>query len=759
MSDESRTTESNVSFTDREALFYHKTIRPGKIEIIASKPMATQRDLSLAYSPGVAVPVQAIYDDPATAYDYTAKGNLVAVITNGTAILGMGNLGALASKPVMEGKAVLFKRFADVDSIDIELDSEDTEALIEAIAMMEPTFGGINLEDIKAPECFVIEQTLRERMKIPVMHDDQHGTAIIAAAGLVNACLITGRKFEDVKVVVNGAGASAIACTSLIKSMGVRHENVIMCDSKGVIWKGREGVDQFKSAHAAETDKRTLAEAVVGTDIFLGLSVAGAMTQDMVKSMAKNPIIFAMANPDPEITPPDAMAARPDAIVATGRSDYPNQVNNVLGFPFIFRGALDVRATAINEEMKIAAAKAIAELAREQVPEEVAAAYGKNHQFGREYIIPAPFDPRLMEVVSSAVAKAAMDSGVAQKPIEDFDAYRHSLKARLNPTTSVLTQVYERVKANPKRVIFAEAENEIVLRAAVQFRDFGYGEPVLVGRTQAVLDKMAELGVADPESFEIHNSATSPHVEAMVTALYERLQRRGFMERDVHRMVNQDRNIFASALLKLGVGDALITGLTRTFAQTMKEVREVLDPKPGEVPFGIHLMIAKNSTVFMADTTVNERPSAEDLAVIATQTAAVARRLGHEPRVAFLSFSTFGNPSGKWLDPIREAIAILDARGELGFEYEGELAPDAALNPNVMKNYPFSRLSAPANVLVMPGLQSANLSAKLLRELAGNATIGPMLIGMEKPVQIAPMTAIAPDVLTLAVLAAAGICG
>jgi malate dehydrogenase (oxaloacetate-decarboxylating)(NADP+) len=751
--------ESNVSFTDREALFYHKTIRPGKIEIIASKPMATQRDLSLAYSPGVAVPVQAIADDPATAYDYTAKGNLVAVISNGTAILGMGNLGALASKPVMEGKAVLFKRFADVDSIDIELDSEDTDALIEAIAMMEPSFGGINLEDIKAPECFIIEQTLRERMKIPVMHDDQHGTAIIAAAGLVNACYLTGRTFEDVKVVVNGAGASALACTALIKSMGVRHENVTVCDSKGVIWKGREGIDQFKSAHAIDTDKRTLAEAVAGTDIFLGLSVAGAMTPDMVKSMAKNPIIFAMANPDPEITPPDAMAARPDAIVATGRSDYPNQVNNVLGFPFIFRGALDVRATAINEEMKIAAAKAIAELAREQVPEEVAAAYGKNHQFGREYIIPAPFDPRLMEVVSSAVAKAAMDSGVAQKAIEDFDAYRHSLKARLNPTTSVLTQVYERVKANPKRVIFAEAENEIVLRAAIQYRDFGYGEPVLVGRTQAVLDKMAELGVADPESYEIHNSATSPHVEAMVPMLYERLQRRGFLERDVQRMVNQDRNIFASALLKLGVGDALITGMTRTFAQTMKEVREVVDPKPGEVPFGIHLMIAKNSTVFMADTTVNERPSARDLAVIAKETAAVARRLGHEPRVAFLSFSTFGNPSGKWLDPIREAIAILDAEGDVGFEYEGELAPDAALNPNVMKNYPFSRLSAPANVLVMPGLQSANLSAKLLRELAGNATIGPMLIGMEKPVQIAPMTAIAPDVLTLAVLAAAGICG
>jgi malate dehydrogenase (oxaloacetate-decarboxylating)(NADP+) len=750
--------ESNVRFTEREALFYHKTIRPGKIEIIASKPMATQRDLSLAYSPGVAVPVQAIADDPATAYDYTAKGNLVAVISNGTAILGMGNLGALASKPVMEGKAVLFKRFADVDSIDIELNSEDPDALIEAIAMMEPSFGGINLEDIKAPECFVIEQTLRERMKIPVMHDDQHGTAIIAAAGLVNACLLTGRKFEDVKVVVNGAGASALACTALIKSMGVRHDNVTVCDTKGVIYRGREGVDQFKSAHAVTTDKRTLAEAMVGADIFLGLSAKGAVTQDMVKTMADQPIIFAMANPDPEITPPDAMAVRPDAIVATGRSDYPNQVNNVLGFPFIFRGALDVRATAINEEMKIAAAVAIAELAREQVPEEVAAAYGKTHQFGREYIIPAPFDPRLMEVVSSAVAKAAMDSGVAQFQIEDFDAYRLSLKARLNPTTSVLTQVYAQAKENPKRVVFAEAEEDVVLRAAIQFRDFGYGTPVLVGRTQRVRDKLVELGVGDPDSYEIHNSANSPHVAEMVDYLYTRLQRRGFLERDVRRMVNQDRNIFASALVALGHGDAMISGTTRTFAQTMKEVRQVLDPKPGQVPFGIHLMIGKNYTVFLADTTINERPSAEELAHIATETAAVARRLGHEPRVAFLSYSTFGNPPGKWLDNIRDAVTLLD-QSNPGFEYEGEMAPDAALNPKVMANYPFSRLSAPANVLIMPGLQSANLSAKLLRELAGNATIGPMLIGLEKPVQIAPMTAIAPDILTLAVLAAAGVAG
>ena len=750
--------ESNVRFTEREALFYHKTIRPGKIEIIASKPMATQRDLSLAYSPGVAVPVQAIADDPATAYDYTAKGNLVAVISNGTAILGMGNLGALASKPVMEGKAVLFKRFADVDAIDIELDSHNVEALIEAIAMMEPSFGGINLEDIKAPECFIIEQTLRERMNIPVMHDDQHGTAIIAAAGLVNACFITGRKFEDVKVVVNGAGASALACTALIKSMGVKHENVTVCDTKGVIYKGRAGIDQFKSAHAIDTDKRTLAEALAGADIFLGLSAKGAVTQDMVKTMADQPIIFAMANPDPEITPPDAHAVRPDAIVATGRSDYPNQVNNVLGFPFIFRGALDVRATAINEEMKIAAAVAIAELARKRVPEEVAAAYGKNHAFGRDYIIPAPFDPRLMEVVSSAVAKAAMDSGVAQKSIEDFDAYRLSLKARLNPTTSVLTNVYAQAKQNPKRVVFAEAEEDVVLRAAIQLRDFGYGIPVLVGRTQAVHDKLLELGISDPSSFEIHNSATSPLVPAMVDYLYKRLQRRGFMERDARRMVNQDRNVFASLLVALGEGDAMISGVTRPFSQTVREVRQVLDPKRGALPFGIHLMIGKNYTVFLADTTINERPSAEDLAHIATETAAVARRLGHEPRVAFLSFSTFGNPAGRWLDNIRDAVALLDERNP-GFEYEGDMAPDAALNPNIMKNYPFSRLSAPANVLIMPGLQSANISAKLLRELGGNATIGPMLIGMEKPVQIAPMTAIAPDVLTLAVLAAAGIAG
>lgn len=749
--------EKTTDFTAREALFYHETIRPGKIEIVASKPMATQRDLSLAYSPGVAVPVKAIAENPADAFRYTAKGNLVAVISNGTAILGLGNLGALASKPVMEGKAVLFKRFADVDSIDLELDTEDPEAFINAVALMEPSFGGINLEDIKAPECFIIEQALRERMKIPVMHDDQHGTAIISAAGLLNACHITGRALDQVKVVVNGAGAAAIACTALIKAMGVRHENVLMCDRSGVIYTGRANVDQWKSAHAVDTDRRTLEEALVGADIFLGLSAKDALKPDWVLKMAEQPIIFAMANPDPEITPAAAKAVRPDAIVATGRSDYPNQVNNVLGFPFIFRGALDVRATAINEEMKIAAAEAIAHLARQPVPEEVVAAYGRNHQFGRDYIIPAPFDPRLMETVSAAVAKAAMDSGVAQLPIADFDAYRHQLKSRMNPTTSVLTTVYEEVKANPKRVIFAEGEEEVVLRAAIQYRDFGYGTPVLVGRTDRVQAKLAELSV-DPASFEIQNSVESDLVPQMVERLYAKMQRRGYTERDVRRMVNQDRNVFASLLLELGHGDALITGITRTFAQTMREVSRVIGPKPGSLAFGLHMMIGKTQTTFMADTTINERPSAAELAEIARETAAVARRLGHEPRVAFLSYSTFGNPSGKWLENIRDAVAILDAE-DPGFEYEGEMAPDAALNRHVMKLYPFSRLSGPANVLVMPGLQSANLSAKLLRELGGNATIGPMLIGMDKPVQIAPMTANAPDVLTLAVLAAAGVVG
>jgi malate dehydrogenase (oxaloacetate-decarboxylating)(NADP+) len=748
--------ESNVKFSEKEALDFHSQGRPGKIEIIASKPMATQRDLSLAYSPGVAVPVRAIAQDPGTAYDYTAKGNLVAVISNGTAILGLGNLGALASKPVMEGKAVLFKRFADVDAIDLEVDTEDTDAFINAVALLEPSFGGINLEDIAAPACFIIEQTLRERMKIPVFHDDQHGTAIITAAGLINACYLTGRSLKEVRVVVNGAGAAAIACTELIKSMGVPHDHVIMCDRTGVIWQGREGLDQWKSAHAVKTDRRTLTEALAGADIFLGLSAAGALKPEMVMDMAPRPIIFAMANPDPEISPPDAKAARPDAIIATGRSDYPNQVNNVLGFPFIFRGALDVRATTINDAMKIAAAEALADLARQQVPEEVAEAYGgKAHSFGPDYIIPAPFDPRLMEVVPAAVAQAAMDSGVAQFPILDMTAYRTALRSRLNPTTSVLTAAYEAARSNPKRVLFAEGDEDVVLRAAISFRDGGYGTPVLVGRDY-VHERLRALGVDDPESFELLNSRTYGRVPDMVEHLYKRLQRRGYLHREVERMVNQDRNTFASLLMALGEADVMISGVTRPYVQALRQIRQVLDPKPGCTPFGIHILVGQSHTIFMADTTVTERPTAEQLAEIAVQTAGVARRMGHEPRVAFLSYSTFGNPTGTFLENVRGAVRLLDGR-DTDFEYEGEMAPDVALNPTLQSVYPFSRLTGPANVLVMPGLQSASLSAKLLGELGGDAVIGPMLVGMAQPVQIATMTASASDLVTLAVLGAGGI--
>ena len=746
---------SNVKFSEAEALEFHASGRPGKIEIISSKPMATQRDLSLAYSPGVAVPVRAIAADPSAAYDYTAKGNLVAVISNGTAILGLGNLGALAAKPVMEGKAVLFKRFADVDSIDLEVATEDVDRFINCVELLEPSFGGINLEDIGAPECFIIEQTLRERMNIPVFHDDQHGTAIITAAGLINACYLTGRSLKDIKVVVNGAGAAAIACTELIKAMGVPHDHVIMCDRKGVIYQGREaGMDQWKSAHAANTDARTLEEALRGADVFLGLSAAGALKPEMVDEMTKSPIIFAMANPDPEILPTEAKAARPDAIVATGRSDYPNQVNNVLGFPFIFRGALDVRATTINEAMKIAAAEALAELARQQVPEEVAAAYGgMAHTFGPDYIIPAPFDPRLMEVVPAAVAKAAADSGVAQKPITDMDAYRTALRARLNPTTSVLSLAYEAARANPRRVLFAEGEEDVVLRAAIAFRDGGYGIPLLVGRDD-VHDRLRALGIEDPESFKVYNSRNYPKVGELVDTLYPRLQRRGYLQREVERMVNQDRNIFASCLLAAGEADAMITGVTRTYAQNLRQIRRVLDPKEGVTPFGMHVLVGQTHTVFIADTTVSERPSAEQLAEIAIQTAQVARRMGHEPRVAFLSYSNFGNPEGTFLDRIRDAVKLLDKRDDVDFEYEGEMAPDVALNPALQRIYPFSRLNGPANVLIMPGLQTANISAKLLKELGGDALIGPILVGMQQHVQIAAMTATASDLVTLAVLSA-----
>ncbi len=744
-------------FSDREALLFHSAKRPGKIEIIASKPMATQRDLSLAYSPGVAVPVLAIAADPDTAYDYTIKGNLVAVISNGTAILGLGNLGALASKPVMEGKAVLFKRFADVDSIDIELKTEDVTRFIDAVELMEPSFGGINLEDIKAPECFIIEDELRARMNIPVFHDDQHGTAIITAAGVINAAHLTGRNLKDIKVVVNGAGAASIACTELVKALGVRADNVIMCDSKGVIYQGRtEGMNQWKAAHAAATDARTLEEAMAGADVFLGLSVKGAVTREMVAGMADNPIIFAMANPDPEILPEEVKAVRSDAIIATGRSDYPNQVNNVLGFPYIFRGALDVRATKINEEMKVAAAHAIAALARESVPDEVAAAYGGSHVFGPDYIIPAPFDPRLIERVPAAVAQAAMESGVARKPIFDMEAYKLELRARLNPSSSALAASFEAARAKASRVVFAEGEQETVLRAAVSFRTSGYGQPLLVGREEPILEGFRRIGVSDPESYPIHNSANSPLVPAMVELLYARLQRQGYLKRDVQRMVNNERNVFAALMVEMGEADAMVSGVTRHFNQVLSQVRLAIDPTEGHTPFGFHIFAGRAGTFLIGDTTVNERPSGKQLADTAVKMAGAARRLGMEPRVAFLSYSNFGNPPGSYLGALHEAVAILDELRP-GFEYEGEMSVDVALNRDLASLYPFARLTGPANVLVMPGLQSANIAAKLLKELGGGRVIGPVLVNMSRSVQIAPMTSGASDLVTLAALAAAGL--
>jgi malate dehydrogenase (oxaloacetate-decarboxylating)(NADP+) len=700
------------------------------------------------------VPVRAIAENPTSAYDYTTKGNLVAVISNGTAILGLGNLGALAAKPVMEGKAVLFKRFADVDAIDIEVKTEDAKRFIEAVELLEPSFGGINLEDIAAPDCFIIEQALRERMNIPVFHDDQHGTAIITSAGLINACLLTNRKLSEVRLVVNGAGAAAIACTELIKAMGVRGDHVIMCDRKGVISKDRTDLDQWKSAHAVETHKKTLAEAIEGADVFLGLSAANVVTKDMVKSMAKDPIIFAMANPDPEIWPPDATEVRTDAIIATGRSDFPNQVNNVLGFPFIFRGALDVRATAINEAMKIAAAEALAQLAREPVPEEVAAAYGgRSQSFGRDYIIPAPFDPRLMEVVASAVAEAAVQSGVAQKPIADMEGYRQQLRARLNPTMSVMSLAYENARANPKRVLFAEGEEPNVLRAAIAFKEAGYGTPVLVGREE-VHDLLKEMGVEDAKEYEVLNSRNSPLVGRAVDFIYEKHQRHGLLRREIERMVNQDRNYFAAAMLSLGEADAMITGTTRPFSQSLKQVRAVIDDEPEATPFGINVIVSRSHTVLIADTAVTERPTTEQYAAIAMRASSFARRMGLEPRVAFTSYTTFGNPPGMHIEGLREAVKLLDGF-HCDFEYEGEMAPDVALNYDMQRQYyPFTRLSGAANILVMPGLQSASLSAKLLRAVGGESVLGPYILGLELPVQIAPMTASASDLVMLAVLAA-----
>jgi malate dehydrogenase (oxaloacetate-decarboxylating)(NADP+) len=746
-------------FTDQEALLFHSQGRPGKLEVVATKPMATQRDLSLAYSPGVAVPVLAIAEDESRAFDYTTKGNFVAVITNGTAILGLGNLGALAAKPVMEGKAVLFKRFADIDSIDLEVSTEDPDEFINAIKVLGKSWGGINLEDIKAPECFIIEQRLRELLDIPVFHDDQHGTAIIAAAGLINALHLTGRDIPTTKLVCNGAGAAGIACLELLRSIGFKPENLILVDTKGVIYEGRkEGMNQWKSGYAVKTKARSLAEALEGADVFFGLSAKGAVTQDMVKSMAAKPIIFAMANPDPEITVEEVAAVRDDAIMATGRSDYPNQINNVLGFPYIFRGALDVRATTINMEMKIAAAHALADLAREDVPDEVAAAYGMRPKYGPDYIIPVPFDPRLISDVPPAVAKAAMDTGVARRPIVDMDTYRQQLRTRRDPIAGVLQQVFERLHRSPKRVVFAEGEEEQVIRAAASFVHQGLGTAHLVGREERVRETARNLGVELGDGIEIINARLSRRNADYAAYLYERLQRRGYLIRDCQRLVNQDRNHFAACMVGLGDVDAMVTGVTRNFSVALGEVRHCIDPKPGHRLIGVSLVLARGRTVLVADTAVTEMPTEEEIADIAVEAAGVARRLGHEPRLALLAFSTFGHPPGERSQRVQGAVRLLDQR-RVDFEYDGEMAADVALNPDLMAAYPFCRLSGPANVLVMPAFHSAAISTKMLQELGGATVIGPLLVGLDKPVQIVNLSAKDTDLVNMAALAAYNIGG
>ena len=741
--------------TPEEALAYHLNPVPGKYEINATKPMMSQRDLSLAYSPGVAVPVQAIADAPETAYDYTTKGNMVAVISNGTAILGMGNLGALASKPVMEGKAVLFKRFADVNAIDIELDTEDADEIIKAVSLMGPTFGGINLEDIKAPECFIIEQRLKEIMDIPVFHDDQHGTAVICAAGLINALELSGKKIGDVKIVLNGAGAAGIACLELLKAMGAKHDNCIMCDTKGVIWQGRtEGMNQWKSAHAAQTDARTLDEAMRGADVFLGVSAKGAVTQDMVISMAENPVIFAMANPDPEITPEEAHAVRPDAIVATGRSDYPNQVNNVLGFPYLFRGALDIHARAINDDMKIACAEALAKLAREDVPDEVAMAYGRKLSFGRDYIIPTPFDPRLIHVIPPAVARAGMKTGAARRPIVDMAGYTLSLKARMDPTATILQGIHARARAAQARMLFAEGDDPRVLRAAVAYARAGLGRALVVGRDSDVKEKLTAEGLGDAvREIEVVNAANTRHLSAYKDFLYDRLQRKGFDSHDIHRLAARDRHVFSALMLAHGHADGLVTGATRKSAHVLELINHVFDAKSSDGAVGITAVVHKGRIVLIGDTLVHEWPDENDLADIAERGAHVARGLGLDPRVAFLSFSTFGYPVSERATKMHQAPRILDGRG-VDFEYDGEMTVDVALNLDQMAHYPFCRLTGPANVLVVPARHSASISVKLMQEMAGATVIGPILTGVDQPIQICSTGSTVNDIVNMAVIAA-----
>ena len=746
----------SMSNLELEALEYHKKGRPGKLEITPTTPLNSSHDLSLAYSPGVATPCLEIEKNPDAIYDYTSKGNIVAVISNGTAVLGLGNIGASASKPVMEGKAVLFKKFADIDGIDLEIDTDDIDRFVDAVSLLGPSFGGINLEDIKAPDCFIIEQRLREMMNIPVFHDDQHGTAIVTAAGIINALHLTKRDIKNTKFVSNGAGAASIACVELLKAMGAKNENIILVDRDGVIFKGRQtNMNQWKSGHTVDTKARTLEDAIMDADVFLGLSVPGSVTKEMVLSMSEKPIIFAMANPTPEIMPEEVKSVRSDAIIATGRSDYPNQVNNVLGFPYIFRGALDVRASTINEEMKIAAAHAIAELARKDVPDEVNAAYeGINLHYGNDYIIPAPFDPRLISAVSSAVAKAAMDSGVAKKPIDDLEAYEKELAGRIDPIASILEPLKTKIKGKKIRVVFAEGEEEKTIRAALAFYNSGFGIPILIGREHRVKESMKKVDLDGLDELVIHNASLSKNNNKYIDSLYARLHRKGQLRRDCQRLINQDRNVFAASMVAAGDADAMITGVTRSFGRCFDDITKVIDAENNQSFLSMSMMVSKERTVFIGDVNIHDRPSPEQLADIASGVANTVKNLGYNPRVALLSFSNFGNPSRPSSKNIREAVNILSER-KVNFEFDGEMTAEIALDYDLIKqNYPFCRLSGPANVLIMPGLLSANISFKLLQKMGGGSVLGPLMIGGEKPFQIVQMGSTVSDLVNSASIAA-----
>jgi len=739
-------------YTDKEALDFHLNGKSGKIEVNSSKSLTTKRDLSLAYSPGVAAPVKEISKNPELAYDYTSKGNLVAVISNGSAILGLGNLGSLASKPVMEGKAVLFKRFADIDSIDIEINSSDSNEIINTIKNISGTFGGINLEDIAAPHCFLIEQKLKEILDIPVFHDDQHGTAIITTAALINALDISSKKINEVRVVINGAGASAIACANLFKLSGVK--NIIMCDRKGVIYKGRENVDQFKSAFAVETKLRKLEDAMKGSDVFLGLSAKDVVSKEMIKSMAKNPIIFACANPDPEIKPEKIHEVRNDAIIATGRSDYPNQVNNLIGFPYIFRGALDVRAKEINEDMKIAAANAIALLAREDVPDEVVSAYGGDRpKYGKDYIIPSTFDPRLMSVIPAAVAEAAIKSGVARKKIRDLEAYKDELTNRLDPSMSLMQGINAKVKKNPKKVVFAEGEDQNMLKAAIEFGKNKLGTPIVIGNEKRVKETLKRIGLDDNFKIQIVNSTDAEKRKRYVTYLYKKLQRTGQLERDVDRLVRNDRIAFGSSMVACKDADAMVTGNIRHYAASIEKLKHVCNARKGETISGMTMIVFKGRTVLVADTNVEDFPSPERLVSISKSCVRIANLFGFDPKVAFLSHSTFGKPISRNTKHVREAIELLK-KEKVEFDFDGEMQPDVALNPLYKDIYPFSKIVGEANILIMPALHSAAISTKLMKSFGGAKLIGPLLIGLDLPIEVAPLRSSTSDILNLASIAA-----